>query len=257
MAKTYELVESAVQRLCDRVLEKYHEELLLARVRVVCLFASNEDKDGLPQPAVKLHGRPCYAMCKIVSEINRAAGMADAMIVIDKHLWSEHLNKDQHKPLLDHELNHLLVKQGDEGIVCDGCGRPKLEMRHHDWELTGFADVMERHGANSVELLEARHFYASPKGQLFFDYTQKSPNQKLAPRSPAAVAAENADLVEQALEVLRATKRASTSALQRRLRIGYNRAAKLMDQLEEKGIVGPAVEKGSRDILVDLDEVPA
>jgi len=65
------------------------------------------------------------------------------------------------------------------------------------------------------------------------------------------------DLLEAAVEVLRSTKRASTSSLQRRLRIGYNRAANLMDILEEKGIIGPPTETGPRDILVDLDgEIP-
>jgi len=68
---------------------------------------------------------------------------------------------------------------------------------------------------------------------------------------------ESDDLLEAAVEVLRSTKRASTSSLQRRLRIGYNRAARLMDILEEKGIIGPPTETGPRDILIDLDgEIP-
>jgi len=65
------------------------------------------------------------------------------------------------------------------------------------------------------------------------------------------------ELLESAIEVLRSTKRASTSSLQRRLRIGYNRAANLMDLLEEQGIIGPPTETGPRDILIDLDgEIP-
>ena len=68
---------------------------------------------------------------------------------------------------------------------------------------------------------------------------------------------ESDDLLESAVEVLRSTKRASTSSLQRRLKIGYNRAARLMDILEEKGIIGPPTETGPRDILIDLDgEIP-
>lgn len=68
---------------------------------------------------------------------------------------------------------------------------------------------------------------------------------------------ESDDLLEAAMEVLRSTKRASTSSLQRRLKIGYNRAARLMDILEEKGIIGPPTETGPRDILIDLDgEIP-
>lgn len=61
------------------------------------------------------------------------------------------------------------------------------------------------------------------------------------------------DLLPSAIDVLRSTKRASTSMLQRRLRIGYNRAARLMEELEERDIVGPENGSSPREILVDLD----
>jgi len=65
-------------------------------------------------------------------------------------------------------------------------------------------------------------------------------------------------LMPNALEVIRMTRRASTTMLQRRLGIGYTRAARLMDKLEERGIVGPQVGSGTREILVDLDhEIPS
>jgi S-DNA-T family DNA segregation ATPase FtsK/SpoIIIE len=62
-------------------------------------------------------------------------------------------------------------------------------------------------------------------------------------------------LYQQALEVLKASRRASTSMLQRRLRIGYNRAARIMEIMEEKGIVGPENGSSPREILVDLDNL--
>jgi S-DNA-T family DNA segregation ATPase FtsK/SpoIIIE len=61
------------------------------------------------------------------------------------------------------------------------------------------------------------------------------------------------ELYHQALDVLKSTKRASTSMLQRRLRIGYNRAARIMEIMEEKGIVGPENGSSPREILQDLD----
>jgi len=61
------------------------------------------------------------------------------------------------------------------------------------------------------------------------------------------------ELLGDAIDVLRSTKRASTSMLQRRLRIGYNRAARLMEELEERGIVGPENGSSPREIMVDLD----
>ncbi len=66
---------------------------------------------------------------------------------------------------------------------------------------------------------------------------------------------DDEDLYNQALDVLRSSKRASTSMLQRRLRIGYNRAARLMEIMEEKGIVGPENGSSPREILVDLDSL--
>lgn len=64
---------------------------------------------------------------------------------------------------------------------------------------------------------------------------------------------DDAELFQQALDVLRSTKRASTSMIQRRLRIGYNRAARIMDLMEDKGVVGPENGSSPREILVDLD----
>jgi len=64
---------------------------------------------------------------------------------------------------------------------------------------------------------------------------------------------EDEELVEQAMEVIRQSNRASVSVLQRRLRIGYTRAARIMDVLEERGIVGPNKGAEPREILIDLD----
>ena len=63
------------------------------------------------------------------------------------------------------------------------------------------------------------------------------------------------DLYNQALDVLKSSRRASTSMLQRRLRIGYNRAARIMEIMEERGIVGPENGSSPREILVDLDSL--
>jgi S-DNA-T family DNA segregation ATPase FtsK/SpoIIIE len=61
------------------------------------------------------------------------------------------------------------------------------------------------------------------------------------------------ELYQQALDVIRSTRRASTSMLQRRLRIGYNRAARIMELMEQRGIVGPENGSSPRDILDNLD----
>ncbi len=66
---------------------------------------------------------------------------------------------------------------------------------------------------------------------------------------------EDEGLVEQAVSIVKSTQRASASLLQRRLRIGYPRAARLLDQLEDLGVVGPSQGGGrERDVLVGPDD---
>jgi S-DNA-T family DNA segregation ATPase FtsK/SpoIIIE len=62
------------------------------------------------------------------------------------------------------------------------------------------------------------------------------------------------DLFTQAVQIVKRDRKASTSYIQRRLQIGYNRAASLMERMEEEGIVGPANHAGKREILVPEEE---
>ena len=67
--------------------------------------------------------------------------------------------------------------------------------------------------------------------------------------------ADKDELVEKAIVMLRGEKRTSASMLQRRMRIGYPRAARLMDELEEMGVVGPAQTGGrEREVLLENEE---
>jgi S-DNA-T family DNA segregation ATPase FtsK/SpoIIIE len=64
---------------------------------------------------------------------------------------------------------------------------------------------------------------------------------------------EDEELIQKCIEVIRSEQKASVSLLQRRLRLGYTRAARIMDELENRGIVGPGKGAEPRDILIDLD----
>jgi len=65
---------------------------------------------------------------------------------------------------------------------------------------------------------------------------------------------EEDELLEEAIETVRAAKKASASLLQRRLKIGYARAARLLDIMEEKGIVGPADGAKPREVFYNKKE---
>ena len=62
--------------------------------------------------------------------------------------------------------------------------------------------------------------------------------------------AEGGDLYQQAVAIVKRDRKASTSYIQRRLQIGYNRAATLMERLEQEGIIGQPNHAGKREILI-------
>ncbi len=67
---------------------------------------------------------------------------------------------------------------------------------------------------------------------------------------------ESNDLYDRAVAVVLRDKKASTSYIQRRLSIGYNRAASIIERMEDEGVVGPANHAGKREILVDTGNEP-
>jgi S-DNA-T family DNA segregation ATPase FtsK/SpoIIIE len=94
--------------------------------------------------------------------------------------------------------------------------------------------------------------FVSDQGAPAFDPAIQNQLESSAP-AEEEVSEEDEALVEKCLEIIRQEKRASTSMLQRRLRLGYTRAARVVDILERRGILGPGEGAKPREILVDLD----
>jgi S-DNA-T family DNA segregation ATPase FtsK/SpoIIIE len=61
---------------------------------------------------------------------------------------------------------------------------------------------------------------------------------------------DSGKLYDQAVSIVLRHKKASTSYIQRRLQIGYNRAASIMERMQKEGVVGPANHAGKREILI-------
>ena len=114
-----------------------------------------------------------------------------------------------------------------------------------DEEVAEFVEFLKRNGPPK--------YAESVQNQIDDDAASNADNDE--EDVPDGESADDDKLYQKALGVLRATKRASTSTLQRRLRIGYNRAARIMDLMEERGIVGPENGSSPREILVDLDGI--
>ena len=87
-------------------------------------------------------------------------------------------------------------------------------------------------------------------------YTEEVTNMpvKGGNRSPGGETVERDDLFEQAVRIVCSSDKASASLLQRRLSIGYARAARMLDQLESAGVVGPADGSKPREVLINNPE---
>jgi S-DNA-T family DNA segregation ATPase FtsK/SpoIIIE len=95
--------------------------------------------------------------------------------------------------------------------------------------------------------------FVSAQSPPSFDLSVQDTLELSTVSSDEDVTEEDEELVEKCLEIIRQEKRASTSLLQRRLRLGYTRAARIVDILEQRGILGPGEGAKPREILVDLD----
>jgi len=95
--------------------------------------------------------------------------------------------------------------------------------------------------------------FVSAQSPPTFDTAMQDKLQLSSSSMEEDVTDEDEELVEKCLEIIRQEKRASTSLLQRRLRLGYTRAARIVDILEQRGILGPGEGAKPREILVDLD----
>src|SRR5690625_45010 len=79
--------------------------------------------------------------------------------------------------------------------------------------------------------------------------------EEMIPETPSKAESEVDDeLYDEAVQLVINMQTASVSMLQRRFRIGYNRAARLIDAMEERGVVGPYVGSRPRDVLIRIEE---
>ncbi|MGW8143588.1 MAG: DNA translocase FtsK [Anaerolineales bacterium] len=91
------------------------------------------------------------------------------------------------------------------------------------------------------------------QGTQSLDESQAPPWDELLEQE--AILAQKDQLIDKAITIVQETQRASASMLQRRLRIGYPRAARLIDELEELGVVGPSMGGGrEREVLIAPDD---
>lgn len=148
----------------------------------------------------------------------------------------------------------------DSRTILDAMGADKLLGKGDMLYLPpGSARLIRAQGVliTDEEINQCVDFIAK-QGKPSYELEIHNALQKAAGTTPQAFDAEEGEgedeeLIEQCIEVIRSEQKASVSLLQRRLKIGYGRAARIMDVLEERGYVGPSKGAEPRDILIDLD----
>lgn len=145
----------------------------------------------------------------------------------------------------------------DSRIILDNNGAENLVGKGDMLYLPpGTASTIRAQGAlitdeEAQRLVEACAEQASPK---FEPTAQEQIEKGEGFEEDEEISDADEDLVEKCLEVVFQEKKASTSLLQRRLRLGYTRAARMMDILESRGIIGAGEGAKPREILVDLSD---
>ncbi len=160
----YEKAPQEITDLVGSIAQQYHPKLVDNCVTFDVLLAYGEDDE----PAVKCAGYPAMAVSSINNLKARTIGHSDGLIVIDAVKWNR-LATEIRASLIDHELQHFEPKFKDGILITDDLNRPKLRLRKHDVQLGWFDCVALRHGANSVEQIQARSLIGN-YAQSFFPF---------------------------------------------------------------------------------------
>ena len=124
-------------------------------------------------------------------------------------------------------------------------------------QLLGKGDMLFMSSANKIFRIHGPYISESEiekissflRSQGNPDYVEEITINKGNDISDVSSSDENDELYESAIKIIQTEKKASTSFLQRKLQIGYNRAARIMEQMEEKGVVSKANHTGKREVL--------
>ncbi len=146
-------------------------------------------------------------------------------------------SKIDSRTILGEQGAEQLLGQGDM-LFMSGSGRIK---RVHgpfvsDQEVEKVVSVLKRQG----------------RPDYLYDVTEEPVGGFDSPFIPGSTKGGD-DLYQQAVEIIRRDRKASTSYIQRRLSIGYNRAATLIERMEDQGIVSAPNHKGRREVLLPED----
>ena len=198
------------------------------------------------------HGREMEAAVVRLAQMARAVGIH---LVLSTQRPSVEVITGLIKANITTRIAFQVASQIDSRTILDAAGAEKLLGSGDMLYLSGDSNKPKRiQGVfiSEEEVKKIADFLKNQKEESAEEYNEEIVESK---KSSLGLSGEendvDDDLYDDAVEVVKNAGKASASLLQRRLRVGYARAARLLDIMEDKGIVGPADGAKPREIYVD------
>ena len=197
------------------------------------------------------------SICR-VAQMGRAAGMH---LVIATQRPSANVITGLMKANIPSRIAFAVASSMESRIILDNPGAEKL-VGKGDMLYAPLGEGKPRRVQGcfiTAEEIERVVDFVKEKGETSYsedvirqiEQVVQEKEKKSAPAESSPTADEGDELLPAAVEVVLETGQASVSMLQRRLKLGYSRAARLVDQMEERGIVGPFEGSKPRQLLID------
>ena len=149
--------------------------------------------------------------------------------------------------ILDTKGAEKLVGKGDMLYAPIGCGEPKRVQGCFvsDEEVEAVTNFVKNNSVPNYDQDVIKEIERK---------AEEEKKQSVPDPIPTEEESEYDELLPSAVEIILETRQASVSWLQRRLKLGYSRAARIVDQMEEMGVVGPHKGSAPRDVLITKEE---